>query len=145
MLYCDYFIFLEQVKFFEDVELTSVFQGVKGSLANHIDFWEKIGASDFFISTIKDGYIIPFLETAKRIHCSNNKSAFNYSSFVSDAIEELLNSGCVKQVPFVPNVVNPLSVAADQSGNLRLILDLNILNTHVRKDTFKFEDWKIAV
>ena len=34
--------------------------GVKGRLAKHGEYWVKIGASDFVLSTVKEGYIIPF-------------------------------------------------------------------------------------
>lgn len=114
-------------------------------MVKHIDFWHGIGASEFVINTIKEGYIIPFLQTPKQMHCRNNKSAFVHEKFVDDAISELVESGCVKLVPFKPYIVNPLSVALNKSAKPRLILDLNILNKNVRKDKFKFEDWKIAI
>ena len=140
----DYSIFLEQVSFFENLE-NRVVKGVKGNLVKHIDIWHGIGASEFVINTIKEGYIIPFLQTPKQMHCRNNKSAFVHEKFVDDAISELVESGCVKLVPFKPYIVNPLSVALNKSAKPRLILDLSILNKNVRKDKFKFEDWKIAI
>ena len=41
--------------------------------------------------------------------------------------------------------MNPLSVAENSSGKKRLILDLSVLNTFVKKDKVKFEDWKVDV
>ena len=41
----------------------------------------------------------------------NNQSALKHSDFVDSTISELLNDGCIYQVPFQPFVVNPLSVA----------------------------------
>ena len=140
----DFSIFLEQVSFVENLE-NSVFKGVKGSLFKHIDFWHGIGASDFVINTIKEGYTIPFLQTPKQMHCRNIKSAFVHEKFVDEAISELVESGCDKRVPFTPYIVNPLSVAFNKSVKPRLILDLSFLNKNVRKDKFKFEDWKIAI
>ncbi|XP_065940519.1 uncharacterized protein [Magallana gigas] len=58
---------------------------------------------------------------------------------------KLLLSSCIIQVPFIPVVVNPLSVAMNSSGKKRLILDLSVLNKFVRRDKVKFEDWKIAL
>jgi hypothetical protein len=43
------------------------------------------------------------------------------------------------------NDVNPLSVATNISGKKRLILDLSVLNKFVKKQKFKFEDWKLAI
>ena len=48
-------------------------------------------------------------------------------------------------MPFKPYVVSPLSVATQKSGKKRLILDLSVLNTFVRKDKFKYEDWKVPM
>ena len=75
----------------------------------------------------------------------NNKSAFNSSEFVDGAISDLIDNGCAVKVPFRPFVVNPLSVATNKSGKKRLILDLSVLNKSVKKDKFKYEDWKVAV
>lgn len=139
----DVHLFFEHVRYFEnDLSPSS---GVKGSLAKNINFWHSIGASAFVIKTIKEGYLIPFLTPPPPMFCKNNKSAFNNENFVDEAISELVESGCVKQVPFKPFVVSPLSVAMNKSSKPRLILDLSILNKSIKKDKFKFEDWKIAV
>jgi hypothetical protein len=45
--------------------------------------------------------------------------------FVDQAVSELVYSGCVHNVPFIPYVVNPLSVATNKSGKKGLILDLS--------------------
>ncbi|WAR10680.1 hypothetical protein MAR_035756, partial [Mya arenaria] len=61
------------------------------------------------------------------------------------AILSLVKEQCVYEVPFIPHNVNPLSVATNSwSGTQRLILDLSVLNTFVKKDNFKFEDNKVA-
>ena len=78
------------------------------------------------------------------MHLRNNKSALNNESFVSETVQELLDSGRVVQVPFKPYVVNPLSVAENREKK-RLILDLSSLNKFILTDTFKCEDWKIAM
>jgi hypothetical protein len=65
--------------------------------------------------------------------------------FVDQAVSELVYSGCVHNVPFIPYVVNPLSLATNKSGKKRLTLDLSVLNKFVKKHKFKFEDWKLAI
>jgi hypothetical protein len=55
----DFDIFIEQVHYFEKCG-TENFHGVKGRLAKHGEYWVKIGTSDFVLSTVKEGYIIPF-------------------------------------------------------------------------------------
>lgn len=59
------------------------------------------------------------------IYLKNNKSAESNSDFVSNSIGELLESGCVVQVPFRPFVVSPLSVAEGREKK-RLNLDLSV-------------------
>jgi hypothetical protein len=51
----------------------------------------------------------------------------------------------VNELPFTPFVVSPLSVATNKAGKQRLILDLSLLNKSVRKEKFKYEDWKVAI
>ena len=75
----------------------------------------------------------------------NNKSAIINSDFVDKSVCELIASGCVKELPFTPFVVSPLSVATNKAGKQRLILDLSLLNKSVCKDKFKYEDWRAAI
>jgi hypothetical protein len=101
--------FLEQVHYFEDMSKCSEnCQSVKGSLTRHVAYWEKIGASSFVLDTIKNGYIIPFIEPPIQMCFKNNRSALGNEEFVSQTISDLIKSGCVVQVPFQPFVVNPL-------------------------------------
>ena len=75
----------------------------------------------------------------------NNKSAIINSDFVDKSVSELLASGWVKEFFLTPFVVSPLSVATNKAGKQRLILDLSLLNKSVRKEKFKYEDWKVAI
>ena len=81
------------------------------------------------------------METPQSFFMNNNRSAINNSEFVSEAVDELVRSGCVLEVPFIPYLVSPLSVSINSSGKKRLILDLSVMNKFVLKDHFKFEDW----
>ena len=72
---------------------------VKGRLRVNVDFWESIGASQFILSVIKDGYKIPFYYTPTSVILHNNKSALQNSDFVLSAITELLKVGSVVECP----------------------------------------------
>ena len=48
-------------------------------------------------------------------------------------------------MPFVPHVVNPLSVSIQSSGKKRLILDLRHVNQSIWKQKFKCEDWRFLL
>ena len=73
----------------------------------------------------------------------NNHSALHNANFVTQAVEQLLNTGRIKEVKNPPYVVNPLSVSENGSQKLRLILDLRYMNKHVFKGKIKFDNWKI--
>ena len=47
----------------------------KGALRRSINAWEQMGASEFILDVIKDGYKIPFVETPEPAKFKNNKSA----------------------------------------------------------------------
>ena len=110
--------------------------------SNGVKFWESIGASQFILGVIKEGYKIPFYCTPTPVYLQNNKSALQNSDFVRSAITELLNVGSVVEciVPLV--VINPLSVSIQPNGKKRLILDLRHVNFFVKKSKIKFEGAK---
>ena len=81
------------------------------------------------------------MQTPEPAVFKNNKSALANPDFVTEAIQELVSTNRVLEVPFSPKVVNPLSVASNKGKN-RLILDLRYVNLHLWKEKTKFEDWK---
>ena len=74
-------------------------------------------------------YRIPFHSTPPLSFLANNKSALAHSSFVEEAISELLLTNRVFETDVIPHNVNPLSVSVQSSGKKRLILDLRFINT----------------
>ena len=114
---------------------------VKGSLRSNLEYWKEIGASDFILDVIENGYKLPFRTIPDKAEIKNNKSAKKNAQFVSDSIKELLESKRIVEVPFKPYVVNPLSVSSNE-GKHRLILDLRYVNDYLEKRKVKFEDWK---
>ena len=85
---------------------------VKGNLKNNLGFWRSMGAPDFFIlSTIENGYRLPFISSPLAVKLSNNKSARLHADFVDQAFLELFNSGRVRMAKEQPFVVNHLSVS----------------------------------
>jgi len=118
---------------------------LKGRLKSCLGFWESINTNSFIIDIIRCGYRIPFIDTPCRSILSNNKSALEHAEFVESAILELVSIHSVVEVPFVPHVVNPLSVSIQSSGKKTLILDLRHVNKCVWKQKIKFEDWRFLV
>ena len=94
------------------------------------------------MNVIDKGYKLPFIETPESRSFLNNKSAFENEKFVSETLAELLKDSSVKEVDYIPCVVNPLSVSTDASGKQRLILDLRYVNNCLYKERIAFEDWR---
>ncbi|XP_044180060.1 uncharacterized protein LOC122961513 [Acropora millepora] len=112
-----------------------------GSLREHVDFWSNsIRASDFIINTIVEGYRIPFFDLPENFAVPNRYSAFKFKDFVFEAISELIQRGCVKEVLNPPKFINPLHVVQQSCGKCRLILDLSYLNRFIWKQSVRFED-----
>ena len=128
-----------------EFEQNSALPVLKGRLKAKLDYWHTIGANSFVIDTIKYGYWIPFISTPCKAHFPNNTSALDNASFVESAISELVSNHAVVEMPFVPHVVNPLSVSVQSSGKKRLILDLRHVNQFIWKQKFKCEDWRVLL
>lgn len=118
---------------------------VRGNLAKCYQEWEKIGASGFILSVIRNGYKIPFIDFPTPKVCRNNGSALKEKEFVSEAISDLLGNRCVEVLDYPPAIVNPLSVSVQSSGKKRLILDLRHVNLYIFKQKFKCEDLNVAL
>ena len=118
---------------------------VKGRLRTAFKFWRDIGANPDVLDVISNGYRLPFCQTPPSACFKNNKSARVHDSFVLDAITKLRIKNLIIESDSPPFVVNPLSVAVQSSGKLRLILDLRYINQYLCKDKIKFEDWNDAL
>ena len=96
---------------------------VKGSLKEHFHFWENIRSNQYILDVIKFGYRLPLITNPPPCHLKNNKSSLENSSFVIEAIDELLKTGSVIETFSKPFVINPLTVAKNKKKS-RLVLDL---------------------
>lgn len=81
-------MYIQHVKFLDSIDITSIPKGVKSSLRKHIEFWKHIGANEFVVNTIENGYVIPFLRSPPPICFKNNQSALLHSDFVENAMSE---------------------------------------------------------
>ena len=114
---------LVEVKEYYEFGSSDKIVSVKGKLRENVSFNQSIGAPDFVLNLIRNGYRLPFVKLSDSVILPNNRSARDHSSFVDEDLLELLSSGRVIQVVHAPVVVNPLSVSVQPSGK-RLILDL---------------------
>ncbi len=114
---------------------------VIGSLRRNAEAWVGLGANEFVLDIVENGYKIPFFQTPDPAKFKNNKSAIKERDFVDEAISELLQIGGILEAKVPPKVVNPLTVAIKNSKK-RLVLDLRYVNGHIWREYGKFEDFK---
>ena len=117
---------------FVDVNYSCVV--VKGRLQENIAFWQNIGASNWLLRVIREGYSLPFVELPEVKFFQNHKSALCNAEFVSPEISKLLKLGALVEV-------SPTDLLArNSSRKLTLIEDLRYVNQHLRSHKFKYED-----
>ena len=115
---------------------------VVGRLNKKFLFWKnELQASEFILNTIKNGYTIPFVYNPSPFFAKNNNSSLKHTWFVEEAIQSLLEKGCISETEQMPTCCNPLTVATKNS-KLRLVLDLRHVNQCVNLQKFKYEDLK---
>ncbi|PFX29299.1 hypothetical protein AWC38_SpisGene5942 [Stylophora pistillata] len=114
----------------------STSSGIKGRLSASIEFWKStLSAPDFVLDTIRRGYRLPFAEFPPSCFPANNRSAFQHSEFVTQAISELLANGCIIEHSVPPFCANPLSVA--KGKKLRLVIDVRHVNSFLVRITLE--------
>ena len=118
---------------------------VKGRLRENIAFWQSIGASNWLLRVIREGYCLPFVDLPDVKFFQNHMSTLCNAEFVSSEISKLVKSGVLVEVNAADLLVcNPLGVARNSSGKPRLIVDLRYVNQHLRLCKFKYEDIRTA-
>ena len=126
------------------LQVSEPFKSPVGYLRESIDQWQAIGTSEFVIKVIKEGYALPFKTEPIKVVLKNNKSAEQNPDFVTDEIAKLVSKGCVIECSDIPQVVNPLTVAKNKAGKLRLVLDCRHINASLFQFKFKYENADVA-
>ena len=106
-------------------------------LRKHISSWEALKPPEYVLKILRQGYIFLFTTLPQPQILRNNKSALENESFVTEAITDLLAQQSITMVTRPPLLVNPLSVATNDRGKKRLVLDLRHINPHLHKLKFK--------
>jgi hypothetical protein len=118
---------------------------VVGRLKSHVSFWNSISANQEVLDIIQRGYVIPLITVPKPVFLKNNLSARKQPKFVAEAILDLVKCNSVFEVFDPPTVINPLTVAFNKKGKLRLVLDMRHVNKDVWKEHCKFEDMSVLL
>ena len=135
----------DEIVIFEDDEKIDL--KVKDTLRSHIAFWEASGATKFALSVIREGYIPSFSKAPEEYEEPNNASYKTHRLWANKAVEKLHSAGLVKKVERKDlRCCNPLSVASNAVGKLRLCIDLSRhLNEVTRAPKFKIESTRDAL
>ena len=126
--------------------INSTVATVKGRLKERVLFLkEQLVAPQSVLSVIESGYALPLKSEPPMRSQKNQPSAYLKSEFVQTSIDELLVGGCIKLRELKPHICSPLSVVANSTGKLRLVVNLRYLNKYLWKQKFKYEDLRTAM
>ena len=112
---------------------------VPGRILGRDEVYSRVGASQYIVDTVRDGYRLVFDSLPPASFAKNNKSALKNKAFMWDELLRLEALGCIDRVQEQPKVVLPLSVV--HSKKPRLVVDASRgINPHCTKRGIALED-----
>ena len=119
---------------------------VKGRLhlPESIEFFSKIGASNFVLETLRHGHHPKLLNEIPDYEINNHGSFFKHEDFARKEVLDLIAKGRVEIVDKKPKLINPLHVVVQRTKS-RLILDCSTLNKSIIVPKIKYENHDIAM
>ena len=116
----------------------------------NILYWESLENSDFAVSLIKRGLVIPFIDNIKvqkacRVDIKERKTSFHKMSLLSKEIKELLDMDVIERVLKGTKVYeNYIFCIKKPSGKLRVIFDMKQLNKDIKLPKLKMFKFSMA-
>ncbi|XP_048010529.1 uncharacterized protein LOC125244496 [Megalobrama amblycephala] len=122
-------------------EAISASQALVGTLASYESAWQTVSAPEWVTRTITQGYRLQFV--MKPPHFNGVLSSHTEESaahILNEEISSLLDKGAIQVVPH--NLIelgfySRYFLVPKKDGSLRPILDLRVLNKHLRKYNFR--------
>ena len=112
---------------------------VPGRILGRHEVYSRVGASQYIVDTVRDGYKLVFDTLPLPSFTNNNKSAILNRVFMWEELIRLEALGCISRVQKQPKVVLPLSVV--YSKKPRLVVDASRgLNPYCTKRGIVLED-----
>ena len=116
---------------------------VAGCLARHQEGWINIGAEEWVLAVLREGYRIPFfalppLTSAPR-YFRTYPSGSEKGRALALEVRLLRAKGAIEDAPPTPGFYSHLFVVPKSSGGFRPILDLSVLNRYVHTTKFRME------
>ena len=118
-------------------------QEVAGCLAHQWEGWLKIGAEEWTLCVLREGYRIPFSSPPPLTSSYKTTRSYVWNSIKGQALRreilQLWDKGAIEEVPPSPGFYSHVFVVPKVTGGFRPIIDLSILNKHVVTTKFKME------
>ena len=71
---------------------------VPGRVKGHQEVYKDIGADDYIVELVENGYKLVFDSVPPRSYTKNNKSALMNNAFIYDKLMRLEKLGCIQRV-----------------------------------------------
>ena len=113
---------------------------VAGNIANHYAKWEEIDTNQTVLNWLQKGVVLPLHTEPQDFDLPNKGFDAHESAWIDKEIDNLVNTGALKECPTKPRFISPISVVPKKSGSFRLIVDLRHLNEHITAPHFVHED-----
>ena len=111
-----------------------------GRLRKCVGFWREMGASQWVLNILENGYRLPFVKKPPVGVKRNQASCKEHEQFVDEAVAALVQCGSAATVKEQDlESISPLGVVKG-ARKLRLILDLRQISVCLKKYRFKLED-----
>ena len=118
------------------------------ALRDNIDQWQRIGASEAVLDTLRSGVSLPFNCQKDNVayHLRSRPIKKDYLPFVQSEIIKLQTSGVLQECnPSDLQVISPISVVPKKNKKSRLIHDNHVLNSYISPPKFKQDDIKTVL
>ena len=117
---------------------------VGGRLSFFIQQWQELGASDWHITILSQGLKLNFLQfpaLRKHPYCIVLPKDLTRKEVLLQEVSALIDKRALEQpLSLDPGVYSHMFTVRKKSGGYRPVIDLKILNQHVRCPTFKMEN-----
>ena len=115
---------------------------VGGCLAPFWRAWQDIGAEEWVVKVLREGYQIPFSSppfSQVPIHLPSYSPSSIRGKALLKELESLHLKGALEEAPSTPGFYSRIFVAPKANGSWRPIIDLSSLNRYVEFSRFKME------